>query len=171
MMKIQSRPCATKLVGLVIATSVTLGVVGCSTEHTTTTSGPSSAGEASSSVAAQGLVDVEKVWATHPMPPCPRVIVGNVSAPAGLELPSDETVAKQLAGVRSPGSESWVRTKLGWLTQELAATRADIISDPGVGAKEQSEMFAQWVTHIGEELRQGRDTPSDLDGVYPEECS
>lgn len=155
---------------MALAAVVASAVVGCG-GHDSTPSGSSVAGTISTTAPSRALVDVEKVWSTHPMPPCPRVIVGNVSAPAGLELPSDETVAKQLAGVRSPGSESWVRTKLGWLTQELAATRADIISDPGVGAKEQSEMFAQWVTHIGEELRQGRDTPSDLDGVYPEECS
>lgn len=167
-MTIQSRPSATKLVALVIATSVSLGVVGCSAHSTPS---GSSVGETSVSAEARNLVDVSAVWATHPLPPCPRLVGGNLTAPAGLELPSDETVAKQLAGVRSPAPEPWVRTKLGWLTQELAATRADIISDPGVGAKEQSEMFAQWVTHIGEELRQGRDTPSDLDGVYPEECS
>ncbi|AMT73455.1 hypothetical protein ABG82_01485 [Mycobacteroides immunogenum] len=64
-----------------------------------------------------------------------------------------------------------MRTKLGWVTQELAATRADLISDPGVGAKEQSEMFVEWVTHVREELRDGHDIASDLDGAFPEGCA
>ncbi|SLH96928.1 Uncharacterised protein [Mycobacteroides abscessus subsp. abscessus] len=90
----QSRTGTTKLAALAIAASV--GVVGCS--HPTTTTSASSVGETSSSVATQPLVDVSQVWASHPMPDCPRIIIGNSSAPAGLELPSNETVAEVLRG-------------------------------------------------------------------------
>lgn len=166
----QSRPCAMKLAVLVIALGVS--VVGCSTGHPTTPSGSNVSGQASSSVSARALVDVSAVWATHPLPPCPRLVGGNLTAPAGLELPSDETVARQLAGVKSPAPEPWVRTKLGWITKWLAKVRGDIISDPGIGAREQAEGFKDYVSHVRSELVAGHDiADSSLDGDYPEGCA
>ncbi|SHO82828.1 hypothetical protein [Mycobacteroides abscessus] len=166
MMKSQFRPGTTVLVALAIATSV--GVVGCSTHPTS--SGSSGAGQ-SSSASAQPLVDVSQVWATHPLPPCPRVVVGNVTAPAGLELPSDETVAAQLQGVKSPASERWVRTKLGWVTKELSVTRAGVVDTAGTaGAEAQVKDFRLYIDHIRAELIAGHDIPSDLDETYPEGC-
>lgn len=170
MMISQSRRGATVLVSLAIAASVSLGVVGCST-HPTSPSASSGTGKSSVSAEARNMVDVSAIWATHPMPPCPRVIVGNQTAPAGLDLPSDETVAAQLRGVQSPATESWVRTKLGWVTQELAATRADIISDPGVGADAQAIQFGQYVSHVRAELQAGQDIPDTIDKTYPEGCA
>lgn len=168
MRRIQSRPGATVLVSLAIAASV--GLVGCSSRPTPSAS--SGAGQTSSSASARQMVDVEKVWATHPLPPCPRLVGGNLTAPAGLELPSDETVARQLAGVKSPGSESWVRMKLGWITKWLAKVRGDIISDPGIGAREQAEGFKDYVSHVRSELVAGHDiADSSLDGDYPEGCA
>lgn len=164
----QSRPGATILVVLALALGV--GLVGCSS-HPTTPSVSSTSGETSSSVAARALVDVSQVWATHPLPPCPRLVGGNLTAPTGLELPSDETVAKQLAGVRSPGSESWVRTKLGWLTQELAATRADIIDANLPGDRSMLDGFDQYVRHLRDELQVGHDISDPVDKTYPEGCS
>lgn len=154
------------LASLVIALGVSLGAVGCSER-------PTPSGTTSSSAPSRNLVDVSAVWATHPMPPCPRVIVGNISAPVGLELPSDESVARQLAGVKSPAPESWVREQLGWVTQELAATRADLISDPSsAGAPAESERFSQYVEHVKAELEAGHGIPdSELDGRFPEGCA
>ncbi|SKO98118.1 hypothetical protein [Mycobacteroides abscessus] len=164
----QSRTGTRTLTALLVASVAALGVVGCSSHPTT---GANSAGTISTT-AAQSLVDVSAVWQTEPLPDCPKPpIVFNGSVPPGLSLPDKASVARQLAGVKSPASEGWVRTKLSWVTQELAATRADLISDPGVGAKEQSEMFVQWVTHVGEELREGHDIASDLDGAFPEGCA
>lgn len=166
-MKDQSRPGATKLVGLAFALGVS--VVGCSAHPTT--SGSSSAGETSSSVVARALVDVSAVWATEPLPDCPKPpIVFNGDAPQGIALPDKASVARILAGAKSPAPTSWVRTKLGWVTQWLAQTRAGIIADPGAGAKEQANMFTEWVTHVREELQEGRDIASDLDGAFPEGC-
>lgn len=163
----QSRPGATVLVSLVIALGV--GVVGCS--HPPTPSVSSTSGQASSSAEARNLVDVSAVWATEPLPDCPKPpIIFNGDAPQGITLPDKASVAKQLAGVRSPATETWVRTKLGWVTQWLAQTRGGIIADPGAGAKEQANMFTEWVTHVREELQEGRDTASDLDGAFPEGC-
>lgn len=158
-----------KLVGLAIAATVALGVVGCSAHPTT--SGSSTSGEASSSAEARNLVDVSAVWASHPLPPCPRVVIGNASSPAGLGLPSDESVARQLAGVRSPGSPQWVRTKLGWVTKELSATRAGVVDTAGTaGAEAQVKDFRLYIDHIRAELIAGHDIPSDLDETYPEGC-
>lgn len=168
-MKSQSRPGAPRFVALAIAASVSFGVVGCSSGHPTPSA--SSVGQASSSVAAQNLVDVEAVWATHPLPPCPRLVGGNLTAPAGLELPSDETVARQLAGVKSPAPESWVRIKLGWLTQELAATRADIIDANLHGDRSMLDGFDQYVRHLRDELQVGHDISDSVDKTYPEGCS
>ncbi|MBN7564505.1 Uncharacterised protein [Mycobacteroides abscessus subsp. abscessus] len=163
----QSRTDARTLTALAIALGVGLGVVGCSSHPTT----PTGAGETSTSAEAHELVDVAAVWAEHPLPPCPRMVIGNVSAPAGLELPSDDSVAAELRGVKSPAPESWVREKLSWVTQWLSQTRAGIVADPGVGAKEQGDMFTEWVTHVREELRDGHDIASDLDGAFPEGCA
>lgn len=114
----QSRPGTTCLVSLVIAAAVSIGAAGCST-HPTTPTGSNGTGTISSAPS-RALVDVSAVWATHPMPDCPRVIIGNQPAPAGLELPSDETVAGQFQGVMSPAPESWAREKLGWVTKWFA---------------------------------------------------
>ncbi|SIE27072.1 hypothetical protein [Mycobacteroides abscessus] len=165
----QSRRDTKVLASLVIATTVGLSVVGCSTHPTTT--GSNGTGTISTT-AAHEMVDVSAVWATHPMPDCPRVIVGNQPAPVGLELPSNETVARQLAGVRSPGSESWVREKLGWVTMWLAQTRAGIIDHPESPSVHATvTRFDQYVEHIRLELSSGQDIPdSDLDGRFPEGC-
>lgn len=157
-----------RLVALALTFGVGASGIGCSASGTPTAPQSSTI----STTAAPNLVDVAAVWQTEPLPDCPKPpIVFNGSVPPGLSLPDKTSVARELQGVKSPASESWVRTKLGWVTQELASTRADIISDPGVGAKEQSEMFVEWVTHVREELREGHDIPSELDGAYPEECS
>lgn len=168
MMISQSRTGATRLVSLFVAFGV--GVVGCSTYPTTPT-GSSAAGTTSASVTPRALVDVSAVWAEHPMPPCPRVIVGNQSAPAGLELPSNETVAEQFQGVMSPAPENWVRKKLGWVTMWLAKVRADIISDPGVGAREQDQGFNDYVNHVRAELQAAKYISSELDSIFPEGCA
>ncbi|MBN7483686.1 hypothetical protein [Mycobacteroides abscessus] len=153
---------------MAIAASVSLGVVGCS--HPTTPSRSSSAGEAISSASAQPLVDVSAVWATHPMPDCPRVVIGNESAPAGLTLPSAEGVAKELAGVRSPASEGWVRTKLGWVTRHLAKTRADIIDANTPGDDSMLKTFDLYVKHVRTELVAGQGSSDPTDEIYPEGC-
>lgn len=167
----QSRPGTRTLVALVIAATVAMSVVGCSSEHPTPT-GSNGAGTASTSASAQSLVDVAAVWASHPMPDCPRVIIGNVSAPAGLELPDDESVARELRGVKSPAPESWVRTKLGWVTQALSVTRADIIDDSDAGDANTAENkgFQRYVGHVKDELKVGHDIANDVDGDYPEGC-
>lgn len=112
------------------------------------------------------------MWATHPMPDCPRVIIGNQSAPAGLELPSDESVANQMRGVRSPAPENWVRTKLGWVTQWLSKTRADLIAfSDTAGGGVTIKRFDQYVAHVKSELQSGHDiSDSSLDGRFPEGC-
>ncbi|MBN7314692.1 hypothetical protein I3U70_25215 [Mycobacteroides abscessus subsp. abscessus] len=117
------------------------------------------------------MVDVSAVWQSEPLPDCPKPpIVFNGDAPQGIALPDKASVARILAGAKSPATESWVREKLGWVTQWLAQTRAGIIADPGAGAKEQANMFTEWVTHVREELQEGRDIASDLDGAFPEGC-
>ncbi|NOS09341.1 hypothetical protein HGK65_20620 [Mycobacteroides abscessus] len=81
-------------------------------------------------------------------------------------------MAQQLAGVMSPASESWVKTKLGWMTKWLAKVRADIISDPGsAGSKAEKKTFDLYVNHVGNELRQGQDSSSPTDSIYPEGCT
>ncbi|SHT53641.1 Uncharacterised protein [Mycobacteroides abscessus subsp. abscessus] len=164
----QSRTGATRLVSLFVAFGV--GVVGCSTYPTTPT-GSSAAGTTSASVTPRALVDVSAVWATHPLPPCPRVIVGNVSAPVGLELPSDESVARELRGVMSPGSPQWVGEKLGWVSMWLAQTRAGIIDHPeSPAARANISGFNSYVKHVGSELTAGHDIQDSIDETYPEGC-
>ncbi|WP_206477776.1 hypothetical protein, partial [Mycobacteroides abscessus] len=139
--------------------------------HPTTPSGSSSTGKSSVSAEARQMVDVSAVWQSEPLPDCPKPpIVFNGDAPQGIALPDKASVARILAGAKSPATESWVREKLGWVTQWLAQTRAGIIADPGAGAKEQANMFTEWVTHVREELQEGRDIASDLDGAFPEGC-
>lgn len=153
------------------ALSVTVGVgasiIGCSGASTPTAPLSSTV----STSAAGNLVDVSAVWATHPMPPCPDTLIGNESAPVGLTLPSDASVAKELAGVRSPAGEGWVRTKLGWVAKALAETRAGIIANAGTaGARAQGNDFELYVSHVRDELQLGRDTASDLDSTFIERC-
>jgi hypothetical protein len=170
-MKPQSRSGAKVLASLVIAASVSLGAVGCNAEHHAT-SGSSATGETSTAAEARTLVDVSAVWATHPMPDCPRVVIGNATASPGLVLPDDASVARQLTGVRSPGSVEWVRSKLGWVTMWLAQTRAGIIDHPESPSVHATvTRFDQYVEHIRLELSSGQDIPdSDLDGRFPEGC-
>ncbi|MBN7434249.1 hypothetical protein I3U64_17815 [Mycobacteroides abscessus subsp. abscessus] len=82
-------------------------------------------------------------------------------------------MAQQLAGVQSPASEVWVRTKLGWVTKWLAQTRADIIPDPSTpGARAEGKRFGQYVEHVRDELEAGHDiSKPDLDGRFPEGCA
>ncbi|QSM96487.1 hypothetical protein I3U40_00235 [Mycobacteroides abscessus subsp. abscessus] len=88
-----------------------------------------------------------------------------------MTLPSDESVAKELVGVRSPASEGWVRTKLGWVTKALGETRAGIIASAGTaGARAQGNDFELYVSHVRDELQLGRDTASDLDSTFIERC-
>ncbi len=157
-----------KLVGLALALGVS--VVGCSS-HPTTPSGASSTGESSSSAEARQTVDVSQVWATEPLPDCPKPpVVYNGDVPAGLELPDKASVARILAGAESPAPESWVREKLGWVTQNLAKTRADIIKADMPSDSSMTDGFRDYVVHVRAELVVGKDIPDDLDGIFPEGC-
>ncbi|SIJ34407.1 hypothetical protein [Mycobacteroides abscessus] len=154
-------------VGVGTLSVATLVLSGCSTPATTS---PSPVAGTSTSSAAQALVDVAAVWASHPMPPCSRVVVGGETASPGIVLPSDETVAQQLAGVRSPASESWVRTKLGWVTKHLSQTRQDIIDANNPGDKSMSKTFDLYIKHVRAELAAGQDSSDPTDAIYPEGC-
>lgn len=170
MMKSQSRPGTTVLAALAIAATVSLGVVGCS-HHPTTPSGSSTAGETSSSAQARALVDVEAVWATKPLPPCDDYLGTDLTAPPGLSVPDHDSVAKTLAGVESPGTLEWVKTKLGWVTKELSVTRAGVVDTAGTaGAEAQAQDFQRYVEHVRDELQSGRDITSDLDSTFIERC-
>lgn len=119
------------------------------------------------------MVDVSAVWATEPLPDCPKPpIVFNGYAPQGIALPDKASVAKQLAGVRSPATETWVRTKLGWVTQALAITRADISDNPTAtdANKAEGKGFERYVAHVKSELLDGHDITDPVDGDYPEGC-
>ena len=169
----QSRQGATTLAALAIASFVNLGVVGCGSEHPTPSASSSSAGEATSSASARSLVDVAAVWESEPLPDCPKPpIIYNGAVPSGLELPDKASVAKQLAGVRSPATEAWVRTKLGWVTQALAITRADISDNPTASDANRAESkgFERYVAHVKSELVDGHDITDPVDGDYPEGC-
>ncbi|CPW82840.1 Uncharacterised protein [Mycobacteroides abscessus] len=162
----QSRTSTTVLASLVIASVVVLGVVGCSS-HPTTPTGSNTI----STTENRPLVDVSAVWQTEPLPDCPTPpIVFNGSVPPGLSLPDKSSVARELQGVKSPASEGWVRTKLGWVTQWLSKTRADIAYVNAPGDNSTRDTFGEYVKHIRDELREGRDTPSDLDSRFPEGC-
>lgn len=166
----QSRPGATILIGLAIAATVGLSVVGCSSTQPTP-SRSSGTTETSISAQARPLVDVEKVWATKPLPPCDDYLGSDLTVPPGLSVPDHDGVARSLAGVQSPGSETWVRTKLGWLDMWLAQTRAGIIDHPDSPAvKSKVETFDDYVEHVRSELGAGKNIPSDLDSIFPEAC-
>lgn len=146
-----------------LAVATVVALAGCSTATST---------NPVASTSTQALVDVAAVWASHPMPPCSRVVVGDETASPGIVLPSDETVAQQLAGVQSPASESWVRTKLGWVSQALSITRADIIGNVSGASANKAEIkgFERYVRHVRDELSVGRDISNPVDGDYPEGC-
>lgn len=166
----QSRPSAIKLVGLIVAASV--GVVGCSAHPTTSAS--SSAGETSSSAVARQMVDVEAVWATHPMPDCPKPPIqrNGGAVPAGFELPTESTVSEILTGTKSPAPEEWVRVKLGWVMKWLLKVRGDIVDANTPGDNSMMNGFSDYVRHVRSELEAGQDiSSSSLDGDYPEGCA
>lgn len=169
MMKSQSRPGTTVLAVLTIAASV--GLVGCSSHPAPSVSNVS--GQASSSASAQPLVDVEKVWASHPLPDCPKPPLkrNDGQVPAGLELPTESTVSDILGDVKSPAPEAWVRAKLGWVTQELLATRADIVDADTPGDSSMLNGFKQYVRHVRDELLAGQAISASIDKTYPEGCS
>ncbi|MBV0918013.1 hypothetical protein KC238_12180 [Mycobacteroides chelonae] len=72
----------------------------------------------------------------------------------------------------SPGSATWVRTKLGWVTQALSVTRADMIDNQNAVDANSVERkgFERYVSHVKDELMVGRDIADDVDGDYPEGC-
>ncbi|SLD05585.1 Uncharacterised protein [Mycobacteroides abscessus subsp. abscessus] len=158
------------LTALVLALGVGVSTIGCSASSTPTAPLSSTI---STTASAHALVDVAAVWQTEPLPDCPKpLIVFNGAVPPGLSLPDKASVARQLAGVKSPASEGWVRTKLGWVTQELASTRAGIIDTGGTdGARAQAKDFQLYVEHVRAELQAGKDIPSDLDSTFPEGCA
>lgn len=159
-----------ELAALVFTVGVGASVVGCG-QHSTITAVPSSAGETSSPASAHPMVDVSAVWATKPLPPCDDYLRTDLTAPPGLSVPDHNGVARSLAGVKSPGDESWVKTKLGWLDMWLAQTRAGIIDHPESPAvKAKVETFDDYVGHVRSELGAGKNIPSDLDSLFPEAC-
>lgn len=157
------------LTALLVASVAVLGVVGCST-HPTTLTGASTI---STSAPSRNLVDVSAVWQSEPLPDCPKApIVFNGAVPPGLSLPDKSSVARELRGVKSPASEGWVRTKLGWVTKWLAKVRADIIDADTTGDSSMTDGFSQYIQHIKSELEAGHDIPdSALDGDFPEGCA
>lgn len=159
-----------RLVVLALTVGVGASTIGCS-QHSIT---PTASTVLSPSTAAQPMVDVEKVWQSEPLPDCPKPpVTYNGDAPQGLSLPSKATVADQLRGAQSPASERWVRTKLGWITQWLAQTRAGIIDHPdSPGSKLKPQRFSEYVAHVRAELEGGHDiSDAELDGRFPEGCS
>ncbi|MBN7524323.1 hypothetical protein I3U46_08390 [Mycobacteroides abscessus subsp. massiliense] len=164
----QSRPGTKVLVSLAIALSVSIGVVGCVVHPTT----PTGSSTISTTAPSQPLVDVERVWQSEPLPDCPKPpVIFNGAVPPGLSLPDKASVARQLAGVKSPASEGWVRTKLGWVTQWLAQTRAGIIDHPDSPAvKANIAGFNSYVKHVGSELTAGHDIQDSIYETYPEGC-
>lgn len=168
-MKSQSRTGATTLAVLVVALGV--GLVGCSA-HPTTTSGSSSTGETSSSTATRALVDVSAVWQSEPLPNCPKPpIVFNGDAPQGIALPDKASVARILAGAKSPADAEWVHVKLGWVTKHLSQTRADIIDANAPGDDSMLKTFDMYVKHVRAELEVGRDSSDPSDAIYPDGCA
>lgn len=157
------------LTALVLALGVGASTIGCSASGTPTAPLSSTI----STTENRPLVDVAAVWQSEPLPDCPKPpIVFNGSVPPGLSLPDKASVARELQGVKSPAPERWVRIKLGWLTQQLAKVRADIISDPGsAGSAAEKKTFDLYVKHVGDELREGQDSSSPTDSIYPEGCT
>lgn len=154
---------------LAVAVGVGASTIGCSVPNTHTA--PLS-GTISTSASAHALVDVSAVWQTEPLPDCPKPpIVFNGSVPPGLSLPDKSSVARELVGVRSPGSPQWVKTKLGWVTKALGETRADIVHVNLPGDDTGLHGFERYVEHVKAELQAGLDIPDpDTDGDYPEGC-
>ncbi|AMT73424.1 hypothetical protein EJ571_06550 [Mycobacteroides franklinii] len=64
-----------------------------------------------------------------------------------------------------------MRSKLGWVTQELAATRADIIDANSPDDKSMLDGFTRYVEHVKSELIAGHDITDSIDKTYPEGCS
>ncbi|OHU36052.1 hypothetical protein BKG80_23545 [Mycobacteroides chelonae] len=64
-----------------------------------------------------------------------------------------------------------MRAKLGWITQELAATRADIIDANTPDDSSMRNGFEQYVMHVRDELQAGHDISDPIDKTYPEGCS
>ncbi len=156
-----------RLVALALTFGVGASGIGCSASGTPTAPQSSTI----STTENRPLVDVAKVWATHPLPPCKDYLGTDRAVPPGISVPDYDSVAKELAGVKSTGSESWVRTKLGWLDRALAETRAGIIANAGTaGARAQGSDFELYVSHVRDELQLGRDTASDLDSTFIERC-
>ncbi|SHP92666.1 hypothetical protein [Mycobacteroides abscessus] len=155
------------LTALVLALGVGASTIGCSASGT-----PAPTGSSTISTSASALVDVEAVWQTEPLPDCPKpLIVFNGAVPPGLSLPDKASVARQLAGVKSPGSPQWVKTKLGWVTKALGETRADIVHVNLPGDDTGLHGFERYVEHVKAELQAGLDIPdSDTDGDYLEGC-
>ncbi|WP_206466379.1 hypothetical protein, partial [Mycobacteroides abscessus] len=149
-----------------------LGVVGCS--HPTTPTGSSGdQGTISTSASAHELVDVEAVWAAHPLPPCKDYLGTDRAVPPGISVPDYDSVAKELAGVKSTGSAVWVREKLGWLNMWLAQTRAAILDYPEDSnvVHATNTRFGKYVEHLRAELQSGQDiSDSSLDSRFPQEC-
>ncbi|MDO3129686.1 hypothetical protein P5V43_21500 [Mycobacteroides abscessus subsp. bolletii] len=169
MMISQSRTGTKSLASLVVAFGVGLGVVGCSTHPTT----PTGASGSVSTTAARNLVDVSALWETKPLPPCTDYLGTDLTVPPGLSVPDHDSVARILAGVKSPGDESWVRTKLGWLDMWLAQTRAAILDHPEDSnlVHATNTRFGKYVEHLRAELQSGRDiSDSSLDSRFPQEC-
>ncbi|WP_237112276.1 hypothetical protein [Mycobacteroides abscessus] len=163
----QSRSGTKSLASLVVAFGVGLGVVGCSTHPTT----PTGASGSVSTTAARNLVDVSALWETKPLPPCTDYLGTDLTVPPGLSVPDHDSVTRILAGVKSPGSIEWVKTKLGWLDKALSETRADMVSYNGTpGGDSQLQDFKNYVEHVKIELAQGQDIHSPLDLTYPEVC-
>lgn len=154
---------------LALTFGVGASTIGCS-QHSTITAASSTT--LPTSTAAQPMVDVGKVWAEHPLPPCPDYPGERGGAtPPGLSLPDHDSVERQLAGVQSPGDVGWVRTKLGWMTQWLSQTRGGIIKANNPTDTWAQDDFNDYVQHVKAELQVGHDvSDSALDGDYPERC-
>lgn len=156
-----------RLVVLALTFSVGASIIGCSGASTPTAPLSSTI----STTENRPLVDVAKVWATHPLPPCKDYLGTDRAVPPGISVPDYDSVAKELAGVKSTGSESWVRTKLGWLDMWLAQTRAGIVDHPeSPSVKSKVKTFDDYVEHVHSELGAGKNIPSDLDSIFPEAC-
>lgn len=158
-----------ELAALALTVGVGASIIGCSAPSTPTAPQWSTI---STTAQAHALVDVDKVWAEHPLPPCPDYPGERGGAtPPGLSLPDHDSVEKQLAGVQSPGDVGWVRTKLGWLTQWLSQTRGGIIKANNPTDTWAQDDFNDYVQHVKAELQAGHDvSDSALDGDYPERC-
>ncbi|SHX81792.1 hypothetical protein [Mycobacteroides abscessus] len=158
------------LVVLALTFSVGASTIGCSGASTPTAPLSSTI---STTAPSRALVDAAAVWAEHPLPPCKDYLGTDLTVPPGISVPDYDSVAKELAGVKSPGDESWVRTKLGWLDMWLAQTRAAILDHPEDSnvVHATNTRFGKYVEHLRAELQSGRDiSDSSLDSRFPQEC-